>query len=34
MAARFYLLAVRVLPYVSLAPLGALLLVQFFGSAK
>ena len=33
MKARIYALAVRVLPYASLAPLGALLIAQLFGSA-
>lgn len=34
MTARLYAMAWRVLPYASLAPLGALLLMHFFGSAK
>ena len=34
MTARIYVLAGYVLPYASLGPLAALLLVQLFGSAK
>ncbi len=34
MNARLYALAWRVLPYASLGPLGALVLVQLFGAAK
>lgn len=34
MKARIYAMALRILPYACFAPLGAMLLVQLFGSAK